>query len=159
MQNPPECRFGLRGVSSGQAVLIDAEAHDPFGKAQLPRGSRTVSLAQLERVDDQLFFQDIQLYVERPGAPIGDLGHLQARRKQPSVDDPPIGEQYRPLDRILQFSDIPWPMIGHQQIDRRGGEPYDGPFMPPPVLLDEVIRQENDVGTALPQRRLIPAWR
>ena len=140
-------------AGSGQPILLDAKTHDPFGKSQLSCGGGTVALVHLEGVDNQLFFQHGQLHVEGPGPPIVDLGHLKAGRKQPGVDDLSVGEQYGPLNGVLELPDISRPVIGHQQIDCWSGQPHDGSVMPPAVFLDEMIRQKDDVGTAIPQRR------
>jgi hypothetical protein len=40
-----------------------------------------------------------------------------------------IGQQYRPFDYVFQFPDITGPVIGHQGIYGRGGNPADGDVM------------------------------
>ncbi len=69
------------------------------------------------------------------------------------MDDAPFADQDRALDAVFQFPDIARPVVAHQHVDRRGGDPSDAPRVGSGIFLDEMVGQEKDVRPALPERR------
>ena len=69
------------------------------------------------------------------------------------MDHVAVGQQHGALDGVLQLPHVPRPVVGHEEIDGRGGEADDRAPVPLVVFLDEVVREEDDVGPAVAQRR------
>ena len=63
------------------------------------------------------------------------------------------GGKHRALHAVLQFAHISRPVVAHQQIDRTGGNPLDILVVLGIQLVDEMLRQQDDVAFAPRQRR------
>ena len=57
--------------------------------------------------------------------------------------------QHRTLDAVFQFADVAWPVIAHHHIDGGRGEPTDGLVVLGVHLADEMLRQHDDIRTAV----------
>jgi len=69
------------------------------------------------------------------------------------VDNALVTEQNGPLDAILQLADVSGPMVGDHHIDSWGRNAADLLAHRLGVLLDEIVRQQQDIVLSLPQRR------
>src|SRR5215469_4694749 len=73
---------------------------------------------------------------------------------QPSlIDDEgiPIREDYRTLDDILQFSDVPRPVVASEKIRRSFTYFADSLSRLLRIALDQILNQQRDIVTPLPQ--------
>ncbi len=59
------------------------------------------------------------------------------------------------LDAVLQFPDIPGPMVGHHHVDRRGGNPADHLVHLGCKLLGEMVGQKQNVLPSVAQGRQV----
>jgi len=96
----------------------------------------------LEGIDDKLSLGVRNYISERsPGHRLGFLHHLKRWRQMLGADNLAVTQQDRPLDAVLQFSNIARPMVTCKHLDCRrrnarnvlvvfGGQP-----------LEEVVRQ------------------
>jgi hypothetical protein len=87
----------------------------------------------------------------RQGAAL--LAGLKRRRQVVAVDGPLFAEQHGPFDAVFQFTHIAGPVVGHEHIDGRRGEPLDLPAVLFGIALQKKVRQQQDIRFALPQRR------
>ena len=67
------------------------------------------------------------------------------------VDDFVAAQQHRPFDAVFQLPDVAGPVVGHEHVDGRGRDAPDVLVVLAAVLLDEIVRQKQDVGLALTQ--------
>src|SRR5450830_213959 len=152
-------RSGLRASSGPEAgrldpVTLEAVAEDALGRLQQARRFRPVSPRDLQAVEEQVLLVRLdrrseRLARERPR----DLGGLQRRRKVVGVENAAVTHEDGPLDAVLQLANVPRPVIAHEDVDRRRRDTPHVLAMPRRVLLDEVVRQEGDVGAPVAQGR------
>ena len=69
------------------------------------------------------------------------------------VEDAAVAHEDGAFDAVLQLAHVPRPVIAHKDIDRRRRDAPHVLAVPRRVLLDEVVRQEGDVGTPVAQGR------
>src|SRR5215471_15009266 len=64
-----------------------------------------------------------------------------------------LGQDYRTLDKILELSDVAWPMPLGKLLHRGGRNGLDLLLHAPPISLSEVTHQERNVLGTFPERR------
>src|SRR5437588_9009861 len=62
-------------------------------------------------------------------------------------------DDYRPLNHVAQFADIPRPWMSIEQRARRIADAFDVHLVLPAKLADEMLREEGNVFGALIERR------
>src|SRR6266403_600297 len=62
-----------------------------------------------------------------------------------------VGEDERALDGVLQFTDVAWPAVRHEEIASLGTELCLTPSHPARKLAQEVVGQHEDIVRPLPQ--------
>src|SRR5206468_7105628 len=127
-----QCRWAIpsRLLRTAQR-LRDDEAEAPQTRVELgaaetegDRGPGLVALRAPERLEDRLLLELGQRLDDRRSARDGGRAgqaHRRGRRRpgDPEVgggDEPSIGEDERPLDGVLQFTDVAWPAVRQEEI-------------------------------------------
>ena len=133
------------------AVFPDLVTNDAFRGAKNPRGLYPIAACGLQRVLNEVSLIRADGFSERDLAEgTGGLSGLKRRRKMMGMYDATVANKYCALDRILEFAHVPRPVIGHQHIDRRCGDPPDGLAVLGGILPEKAIGEKQDVGLALP---------
>src|SRR5277367_2518038 len=82
----------------------------------------------------------------------GDL-RLRLQISEWYVEHSPCGQNHGALDEILQLANVPWPMIGDQNIHGFRGNRVDRPVHAPRELPGKVPDQQRNIVAAIPERR------
>src|SRR5882724_731224 len=153
-----------RLLRTAQQLRDEAEA--PHARVELgaadTEGDRSPGLVALrapERLEDRLLLNLGQRLDDRRRARDGGRAgqaHGRGRRGRgdPEVgggDEVSVGEDERALDGVLQFTDVAWPAVRHEEIVSLGTELCLTPSHPARKLAQEVVGQHEDIVRPLPQ--------
>src|SRR5579885_3257814 len=147
----------VRGVQD--PVLLHLRDERPSLQAERLGRGVAVSSGLPERLDDHAPLDVGQSFLERGAGPdplrqVDDP--VRRRRGQQEVlrsDDVALGEDNRPLDRILELADVARPIVAIELLDRQIGDLRRGSARREAVLVEEVLDQERNVVFTLTQRR------
>src|SRR5882762_1715997 len=158
------CASPSRLLRTAQRLRDEAEA--PQTRVELratetegDRGPGLVALRAPERLEDRRLLDLGQRLDDRWRARDGGragqaLSRGRRGRGDPEVgggDEPSIGEDERPLDGVLQFTDVARPAVRHEEIASLRTETCLTPAHSARELAQEVVGQHEDIVRPLPQ--------
>ena len=158
------CVSPSRLLRTAQQLRDEAEAPQTRVELGAPeteggRGPGLVALCAPERLEDRLLLDLGQRLDDRRRArDDGRAGQAHGRGRRrlgyPEVgggDEVSVGEDERALDGVLQFTDVAWPAVRHEEIASLRTETCLAPSHPARELSQEVVGQGEDVVRPLPQ--------
>jgi len=136
------------------AIAFDPQAHLPFGEAEATGGRGHVAVGVFQFADDHFEFEGGDGGVEGAGGGggFGGVFFLQGGREVMRFDGWPVGEQDGTFHGVLEFADVAWPMVAHEEINGGGGNALDGLAVGSGVFFYEMIGEEKDVRLAFAER-------